>query len=147
MDLKQVEALIKVMKKHAVNEIELEEGDTRVRVAMGGATYSIPALSQKEPPPVSSGDWSLAPATDTSTSHNYIEVRSPFVGTFYEAASPDSAPFVKVGSKIKKGSVLCIIEAMKLMNEIESDAEGAIAKILVKNGDSVEFDQVLFYVE
>jgi len=141
MDIKKIETLIKLMKKHALYELEVEEDESRVHLvsAAGGApVYAAPA-----PSPMF--------ATDTPTLVAEVpagkELRSPFVGTFYSSPSPDAEPFVRPGQQVRKGDVLCIIEAMKIMNEIEAEMDCTIKKILVNNESPVEFDQPLFVFE
>jgi len=157
MDLNYVKKLIKLLSESGVDEIEIEEEGKRVRLAkhrgnsvvvqqpVGGtspdAPVSVPVMSASPTAPASSA------AAASSPQSQYHEVRSPIVGTFYRAPAPDAAPFVNVGSSVEPGTVLCIVEAMKLMNEIESDLSGKVAKILVENGRPVEYDQVLFMIE
>jgi acetyl-CoA carboxylase biotin carboxyl carrier protein len=151
MDLKKLEKVMELMQKYGVSEVEFDEKGLKTRVSCASNLsqtqaaapvsrpsqvmhYEAPAASHETPAP-------------TAAKSNYREVRSPFVGTYYEASSPGSEPFVKVGKKIAEGDVLCIVEAMKLMNEIEAEQSGTVVEILVKNGQAVEFDQVLFLVE
>ncbi len=160
MDLTVVKKLVKLLSESGVDEIEIEEEGKKIRIAKhahtggqvpagsvqwvtevqrGGAPMATPAPPAGAPAPPPSVS---APAPD-----NRHEVRSPIVGTFYRAPAPDAAPFVQVGSTIQPGMVLCIVEAMKLMNEIESDIGGTIVQILAENGQPVEYDQALFVVE
>ncbi len=155
MDLKYVKQLLEMVEKSGVNEIELEEKGQKIRITksaphtMVSSPYQLtapmpaPAVAPaaSPAPPAASKP---APAPDAK---KYHEVKSPIVGTFYRSPSPDAAPYVEVGSKVKQGGVLCIVEAMKLMNEIESDIAGTIVKINVENGKPVEYGQVLFLVE
>lgn len=155
MDLKYVKQLLEMVEKSGVNEIELEEKGNKIRITksapqnmMSAPAYqmampSAPAASAA-PAPAAAPAAAKAPAADTK---NYNEVKSPIVGTFYRSPSPDAAPYVEVGAKVKQGQVLCIVEAMKLMNEIECDTTGTIVKINVENGKPVEYGQVLFLVE
>jgi acetyl-CoA carboxylase biotin carboxyl carrier protein len=157
MDLNLVRKLVKLLSESDVDEIEIEEEGKKVRIAKHPSRFAIapqagPFVSMPEAPrpaapaasaPVAVAETPQAPAP----SANLHEVRSPIVGTFYRAPAPDAAPFVQVGSEVQPGSVLCIIEAMKLMNEIESDAAGTVVKVLVENGQPVEYDQVLFILE
>ncbi len=153
MDLKKLEKVMELMQKYGVSEVEFDEKGLKTRVSCAsaanqmqvGTPISRPAqVMHYEVPATSTDAGSSAP---TSAKSNYREIRSPFVGTYYEAASPGAEPFVKVGKKIAEGDVLCIVEAMKLMNEIEAEQSGTVVEILVKNGQAVEFDQVLFLVE
>jgi len=153
MDLTYVKKLIKLLSESGVDEIEIEEEGKRVRLTKRGRSpvdaqqpvtvpaNAIPAV------PVNPLPAPQAPQAAAPPAGNFREIRSPIVGTFYRAPAPDAAPFVNVGSVVEPGTVLCIVEAMKLMNEIESDVSGTIAKILVENGRPVEYDQVLFLVE
>lgn len=115
--------------------IELVKGDVRLVVERGAAVAAAPATSVALPPVV---------ATAAPNAKDTIIVKSPIVGTFYAAPAPDAPPFASVGQRVKKGQVLCIIEAMKMMNEIESDADGAVSRVLVENGALVEYGQALF---
>lgn len=151
MDLKYVKQLLELIEKSTVNEIEVEEKGQKIRITKSAPQTVISAPYQMGMPsalasaPVATQSASIpAPATD---SKKYHEVKSPIVGTFYRYPSPDASAYVEVGSKVKQGSVLCIVEAMKLMNEIESDTAGTIVKINVENGKPVEYGQVLFLVE
>jgi len=161
MDLTYIKKLIKLLSDSGVDEIEVEEEGKRIRLVKR-STNSVgvhPAGNPAEtgssatvPRSVASASGSTpltAPAgsAEAATSTKYQEIKSPIVGTFYRAPAPDAAPFIEVGSQIEAGTVLCIVEAMKLMNEIESDVSGKIAKILVENGQPVEYDQALFLVE
>jgi acetyl-CoA carboxylase biotin carboxyl carrier protein len=154
MDLNYVKKLVKLLSESNVDEIEIEEDGKKVRlVKRGGAVQALPApgvphTSQEvvvPPPPAPQPLHIVAPASPPSAP--YYEIKSPIVGTFYRAPAPDAAPFVQVGAMVEPGSVLCIVEAMKLMNEIESDVAGKIVKIMVENGQPVEYDQTLFLVE
>ena len=157
MDLNYVKRLMKLLSESEVDEIEIEEEGKRIRLARHAAT--APGVPAWYPPsgvnpvavqgvPVTSpsvASPSALPPSPEGAGHH--EIKSPIVGTFYRAPSPDAVPFVQVGSSIQPGTALCIIEAMKLMNEIEADVAGKIVKILVENGQPVEYDQTLFLVE
>ena len=157
MDLNLVRKLVKLLSESDVDEIEIEEEGKKIRIAKHPSrfatapqvapVYPVPESSRPPAPaataPVLASEGQPGPAP----SANIHEVRSPIVGTFYRAPAPDAAPFVQVGSEVQPGNVLCIIEAMKLMNEIESDAAGKVVKVLVENGQPVEYDQVLFILE
>ncbi|MHB1049345.1 MAG: acetyl-CoA carboxylase biotin carboxyl carrier protein [Bacteroidota bacterium] len=154
MDLKYVKQLLEILEKSTVNEIEVEEKGHKIRITKAVShAASLPAFPHQVVMPApnvapvvahGAADQTAAAPADTK---KYHEVKSPIVGTFYRAPSPDAAPYVDIGSKIKQGSVLCIVEAMKLMNEIESDITGTIVKVNVENGKPVEYGQVLFLVE
>ena len=159
-DLNYIKKLLKILETGEINEIEIEEEGTRVRVVKSKPqeaaqapqmfTYSAPPMHQA---PQAAAPVAAAPkeeekkAAPAPTGKEMIEVRSPIVGTFYTAPSPNADPYVTVGQQVSKGNILCIIEAMKLMNEIECEYEGKISKILVENAQPVEYNQVLFLVE
>jgi len=157
MDLNYVRKLVKLLSDSAVDEIEIEEEGKKVRVAKNphpAPVYQAPFPSQGAPPPPPGSPPPQPPPAEPGTAPPPAaaqaalhEIKSPIVGTFYRSPAPDAAPFVQVGSVIRPGSVLCIVEAMKLMNEIEADVDGKIAKIMVENGQPVEYDQTLFLVE
>jgi acetyl-CoA carboxylase biotin carboxyl carrier protein len=159
MDLNYVKKLVKLVAESGVDEIEIEEEGKRVRIAKNraqtvgappvapapaGMEVAVPAPQVQAAAMATAAAPASAPGVHTPTLH---KVRSPIVGTFYRAPAPDASPFVQVGSQVRAGSVLCIVEAMKLMNEIESDVSGTIVNILVENGQPVEYDQPLFLVE
>jgi acetyl-CoA carboxylase biotin carboxyl carrier protein len=164
MNLDDIQRLIKMVDESGLDEMTIEEGEFKLTLkkaveppaspAMGAMPMMMPpqyfspqqAQPTQAPPPVAK-PAEAPPTAPVDTGKKYKEIRSPMVGTFYRAPAPDANPYVQVGDTISKGKVLCIIEAMKLMNEIESDVDGKIVKILVENGKPVEFDQVLFLVE
>jgi acetyl-CoA carboxylase biotin carboxyl carrier protein len=157
MDLNYVRKLVKLLSESAVDEIEIEEEGKKIRVAKNphaAPVYTAPYPPQAAPPPgpgtslpqASFPEAGVQPAPPVTTTP-FHEIKSPIVGTFYRSPAPDAAPFIQVGSVIRPGAVLCIIEAMKLMNEIEADVAGKIVKIMVENGQPVEYDQTLFLVE
>lgn len=161
MDAKELRAILDAVAKTDVNELTLETGDYKLSVKRGGAvvmqTVSAPPVQYAPPPqmlqaPPAEASPSVAKvevaatATASAPASNLLEITAPIVGTFYSASSPDTPAFVKVGDKVEPGKVLCIIEAMKLMNEIEAEMSGTIAEILVKNEEPVEYGQVLFRV-
>jgi acetyl-CoA carboxylase biotin carboxyl carrier protein len=140
MDLVQIEELIRVMRKHRVGEIEFEDAEIKLAVRFHPAGVALaPVVSAA---PVAAGSAGPAPVAAPSGA----VVKSPMVGTFYRAAKPGSPPFASVGDRVSVGQPLCIIEAMKLMNELESDVAGVIEEILVDNGQPVQFGQALFRV-
>jgi acetyl-CoA carboxylase biotin carboxyl carrier protein len=154
MDLNYVKKLVKLLSESDVDEIEIEEEGKKIRVAKnapsGGTLYGgqqMMAVPQMQAAPAPAAAVPAAAAPAPSLPSNVHEIKSPIVGTFYRSPSPDASPFVQVGSAIQAGTVLCIVEAMKLMNEIEADTAGKIVKIMVENGQPVEYDQVLFLVE
>ncbi|HHW89335.1 MAG TPA: acetyl-CoA carboxylase biotin carboxyl carrier protein [Clostridiales bacterium] len=142
MELKKIKELAKILKDYDLNIIDICEGDSKIRLEKC-ANYA----PQETPQPVV-----VAPPVTEDTAPQEVdfneikEIKSPMVGVFYQASSPDSPPYVKIGDKIKKGDVLCIIEAMKLMNEIVAEFDGEIVDICAKNGEIVEYGQTLFKV-
>ena len=149
MDLAYVKKLVRILEHSGVDEIEIEEEGLRIRVARGSQNNAHPA-SIVAPQQVHAQALSAAPAAAVAAAPAeaaHHEVKSPIVGTFYRAPAPDADPYVEVGQVVQPKTVLCIIEAMKLMNEIESDAGGRIVKILVENGQPVEYNQTLFLIE
>jgi acetyl-CoA carboxylase biotin carboxyl carrier protein len=154
MDLNYVRKLVKLLSESAVDEIEIEEEGKKIRVAKNPhpapvyqgqfASPSAPPSPAGVPAPQASLPDPAPPPVPAAKLH---EIRSPIVGTFYRSPAPDAAPFVQVGSVIRPGAVLCIVEAMKLMNEIEADVDGKIVKVMVENGQPVEYDQTLYLVE
>jgi len=163
MDLRYVKKLVKLLTESQIDEIEVEEDGKKVRVTKNRdhatsahqvavtppmhVTVPSPAVIPLVPEQPLAPPAGPVEAPSAPPELAYHEIKSPIVGTFYEARAPDSAPFVEVGSIIQPGTVLCIVEAMKLMNEIESDVSGKIAKIIAKNGQPVEYGEALFLVE
>ncbi len=148
LDLKELRRLLRLLEKRNIAEFEIEDEKMRLRVVRGGVRAAPAGAPLVEVTPVAVASAAAAaplpakPAADA----NLAYVTSPFVGTFYRSPSPDAPPFVEVGSAIREGQALCIVEAMKLMNEIEADTAGTIVEILVENGKPVEFGQKLFKV-
>ena len=158
MDLKLVKNLLDLISESEVNEVSIEEGDFKLKVKKQSDApqqtlqYAMPAQQQAPQPAQQGAPVQAQPDTSGSDAGSGSQpegevVKSPIVGTYYEAPSPDSDPFIKVGDKVKKGQALCIVEAMKIMNEIEAEFDGTIQKILVNNGQPVEFDQPLFIIK
>ena len=149
-DVKKVRRLVELMKEHDLAEIDLRQGEQRIRLRRGAeATVSGGGSVAYQPPPsapVSSGAASPA-APPAGEDVNLQVIKSPMVGTFYSAANPESPPFVKVGDHVGPETVVCIIEAMKVFNEIPAEVSGQIAAVLVENGAPVEFNQPLFKVQ
>jgi acetyl-CoA carboxylase biotin carboxyl carrier protein len=148
MDLRKLKTLIELVETSGIAELEIQEGEERVRITRAGAQppstvtfHAAPAAAA--PSPVATASPAAEPATPASEGH---VVKSPMVGTFYRSASPGARPFVEIGDTVNPGDTLCIVEAMKLMNEIEADAAGAIKAILVENGQAVEYGQSLFVI-
>ncbi len=159
-DLNYIKKLIKIIDSCDINEIEIDEEGTKIRVVKSKPSQNeVPQVIHYAPPPsaqimpaAAAAPEAVQPKTEkpaekAPAKENLIEVRSPIVGTFYRSPSPNADPYVQVGQKIGVGTVLCIIEAMKLMNEIESEVSGTISKILVENAQPVEYNQVLFLIE
>ncbi|MBE7641496.1 MULTISPECIES: acetyl-CoA carboxylase biotin carboxyl carrier protein [Salegentibacter] len=167
MDLKEIQNLIKFVAKSGASEVKLETGDVKItirtgsdeketivqQVPMGGQMPQMPAQVQPQQPhaPAPSQEESAPQQKESKSAaeddSKYITVKSPIIGTFYRKPSPDKPTFVEVGDSVKEGDVLCVIEAMKLFNEIESEVSGKIVKVLVDDASPVEFDQPLFLVD
>lgn len=159
-DLNYIKKLIKLLESGDVNEIEIDEEGTKIRLVKNRPSENSSPQYISYPPPQMHSQHTSSEAsevyaqkddekteTKAPAKDNLLEVRSPIVGTFYRAPSPNADPYVQVGNPVQKGAVLCIIEAMKLMNEIESEVSGKIVKIMVENAQPVEYNQVLFLVE
>ena len=151
MDLRKLKKLIDLVQESGISELEVNEGEERVRIVKYPGTPVIHPSSMPIVAPPMSGPPAGAPSpvapAPAGDEDDRKTVKAPMVGTFYRAASPGAQPFVEVGQAVKVGDTLCIIEAMKLMNEIESDLAGTIQAILVENGQPVEYGQPLFVVE
>jgi acetyl-CoA carboxylase biotin carboxyl carrier protein len=151
MDLRKLKTLIDLVSESGISELEVNEGEDRVRIVNAGSpapagqvVYANPAPAQAmQAAPVAAA---VAPVAEEVPAETGFVARSPMVGTFYRAPNPESPDFVKVGDTVKVGQTLCIIEAMKLLNEIESEQAGVIKQILCENGQGVEFDQPLFII-
>jgi acetyl-CoA carboxylase biotin carboxyl carrier protein len=148
MDLRKLKKLIDLVQESGIAELEVTEGEERVRIvrAGGGVREAIvttaPAPATAAPP-----ERAAAPAAEVPAAVEGHAVKSPMVGTFYRASAPDAKPYVEVGDAVKAGQTICIIEAMKLMNEIECDKDGVVKAILVENGQPVEYGEPLFVIE
>lgn len=158
MKFSEIKQLIKVVEKSEIDEIEIVEEGNRIRISKNSHSKLPPVLSQGESvilstPRVVTPEVTVTPEAKTTPvapaedTEKLEKVCSPMVGTFYRAPAPDADPYVEVGDHVKVGQTLCIIEAMKLMNEIQSEISGTIRKILVENAQPVEYDQVLFLIE
>lgn len=162
MDIKDIQELLKFINRSTLTDVEIEQKDFRLRIQRKpeGIVYAqAPVMQQmvqpqmqhiiQESAPATPGTPALpaAEAAPVEVNKNLKEFRAPFIGTFYRSSGPDKEPFVKVGDSITKGKVLGVIEAMKLFNEIESDFDGKVVKILVENAQPVEYDQPLFLIE
>jgi acetyl-CoA carboxylase biotin carboxyl carrier protein len=158
MDLKDIQNLIKFVAKSGANEVKLEMEDIKITIKTGtGKTEttivqqapiaSIPAMQVQDQTSNAVGISTVSPASSTDEDSKFVVIKSPIIGTFYRKPSPDKPLFVEVGSTINEGDTVCIIEAMKLFNEIESEVSGKIVKVLVDDATPVEFDQPLFLVD
>ncbi|WP_437881723.1 acetyl-CoA carboxylase biotin carboxyl carrier protein [Pseudomonas sp. LRF_L74] len=153
MDIRKVKKLIELLEESGIDELEIKEGEESVRISRHGKQVAAPVYAAAPAPvaaPVAAAPVAAAVATadaaPAAAKLNGHVVRSPMVGTFYRAASPTSGNFVEVGQTVKKGDILCIVEAMKMMNHIEAEASGTIESILGENGQPVEYDQPLFTI-
>lgn len=147
MNLKEIREILDLLKGSDINEFELGRGDSVLKLRRGPAHVPPPASQLPQPPPAAARPAEEPPTSaKTPAKPEYKEIVSPIVGTFYRAPAPDAAPFVEVGTRVVKGQVLCIVEAMKIMNQIESDTTGTIAAILVENAQPVAYGQPLFHV-
>ncbi len=154
MDIRKVKKLIELLKESGVGEIEINEGEDSVRISREPTIKSIPnnesqPLMQPEniEIPEEKSASSAKKKKNPSLNQNEFEVLSPMVGTFYACPSPEAPPYIQVGDHVKKGDTLCIIEAMKMMNQIEADVSGNIKSIRIQNGDPVEYDQIIFVID
>jgi acetyl-CoA carboxylase biotin carboxyl carrier protein len=159
MDIRKVKKLIELLEESGISEIEIKEGEESVRISRHPTgvmhTFSAPAYSTPMAATAAAGvaagiasATAAGPAPAAAATHSPDSlVTAPMVGTFYSAPAPGAKAFVEIGSEVKPGDVLCIIEAMKMMNQIESDKAGRVVSVLVKNGDPVEFGQTLFIIE
>ncbi|MFC6097706.1 acetyl-CoA carboxylase biotin carboxyl carrier protein [Flavobacterium qiangtangense] len=159
MDIREIQNLIKFVAKSGATEVKLEMDDIKITIKTtdGGSSetttyiqqapvsHALPQAAAPQPTAPSAPAETVAPAADDNA--KYITIKSPIIGTLYRKPSPDKAPFVEVGTSISKGDVVCVIEAMKLFNEIESEISGKIVKVLVDDSSPVEFDQPLFLVD
>jgi acetyl-CoA carboxylase biotin carboxyl carrier protein len=154
MDIRKVKKLIELLEESNINEIEIKEGEESVRISRGGsdapqvmmAPMSAPAAMVAPAPAPAAPAAAAEEAPATAPALNGHVVKSPMVGTFYRSPSPSSPAFVEVGQHVKVGDVICIVEAMKMMNQIEVDKAGVVEAILVENGQAVEFDQPLITI-
>ena len=160
MELKEIQNLIKFVAKSGVNEVHVEMGETKVTIKTGGGVVqqvvtapaaievATPAAPVAAPAPAPAVEPAPpAPAAATTENDNHITIKSPIIGTFYRKPSPDKPNFVEAGDQVNEGDVLCVVEAMKLFNEIESEVSGTIVKVLVDDSSPVEFDQPLFIID
>jgi acetyl-CoA carboxylase biotin carboxyl carrier protein len=154
MDLRKLKTLIDLVSESGISELEVNEGEDRVRIVNAGSpapagqmVYANPAPAQvMQAAPAASAPVATAPIAEAPAAETGFIAKSPMVGTFYRAPNPESPNFVNIGDTVKVGQTLCIIEAMKLLNEIESEHAGVVKEILCENGQGVEFDQPLFII-
>ncbi len=147
MDIRKIKKLIELVEESGINELEISEGEESVRISRGGSIVAAPMMQAA---PVAQAPVAQAPVANIEATAPEISghiVRSPMVGTFYASASPDAPAFAEVGTHVNAGDTLCIVEAMKMMNQIEADKSGVIKQILAQNEDAIEFDQPLFIIE
>ena len=155
MDMRKLKTLVDLVSESNISELEITEAEGKVRIVKAG--YGVPTammmpaqapmMMQAAPQQSAAPSADAAPAAEAAPVQTGHVVKSPMVGTFYRSASPGSKPFAEVGGAIKEGDPICIVEAMKIMNEIEADMTGTVSKILVENGQAVEFGQPLFIIE
>jgi len=147
MDIRKIKKLIELLEESGINELEITEGEESVRISRGGPVQHYAPMQYQAAPMQAAPAPAAAPAAPVAPAVTGYQLRSPMVGSFYRAASPTSKNFAEIGQTVKVGDTLCIVEAMKMMNQIQSDKAGTITAILVENGEPVEFDQPLFVIE
>lgn len=150
MDIRKVKKLIELLEESNIDELEIKEGEESVRISRNSGTiipqavnYQVPTVAPAPVPAAAAGAPAAAPAESVLSGH---VVQSPMVGTFYQSPSPDSAPFVKPGQQVNAGDTLCIVEAMKMMNQIKAEKSGTVGEILVSDGEPLEFDQPIMTI-
>jgi acetyl-CoA carboxylase biotin carboxyl carrier protein len=150
MDLRKLKKLIDLVQESGIAELEITEGEEKVKIVKGGGVNvsqaAVPSPALPAEPRVAAAPATPGPSAEPPAGQEGHVLKAPMVGTFYRSASPDAKPFIEVGQAIKEGQTICIIEAMKLMNEIEADASGTVKAILVENGQPVEYGQPLFII-
>ena len=154
MDIRKIKKLIELLEESGISELEIHEGEESVRISRNGPMMSIPSAPSYHyaPPPMTGMPPNAAPTAEAAPAAAPEEIsghiiKSPMVGTFYRAPSPGAKSFVEVGQQVKAGDTLCIVEAMKLLNQIESDKTGTVKQIFVENGQPVEYGEPLFVIE
>jgi|TARA_B110000977_G_scaffold41643_1_gene56154 acetyl-CoA carboxylase biotin carboxyl carrier protein len=149
MDIRKVKKLIELLEESGISEIEIKEGEESVRISRNGPSMTMPQMQYApQMAPVAAAPAAAPVAVvEAAPEVSGHTVTSPMVGTFYEAPSPGSAPFVEIGKSVKEGDTLCIIEAMKMLNQIEADKSGVVKQMVAENGQPVEFGQPLFIIE
>jgi len=149
VDLKDIKAIIDLMKKNSISEFELEREDFKIKLKRGGShaqNDDAPISTYVPPVAITTGGAIPVAIQSPSTASGELEIKSPMIGTFYRAPSPEAANYVEVGSEVNADTVVCIIEAMKVMNEIKAEVKGTVTQILVENAKPVEFGQSLFRI-
>ena len=153
MDLRKIKKLMELLEESGIAEIEVKEGEESIKISRNITSSAAPLQQMVQQPMMAPQQQATQAASqvenkkDDSSNQNRNTVNSPMVGTFYASASPESKPFVTVGQSVKKGDTLCILEAMKMMNQVQAESDGKILEILIDNAEPVEFDQPLFVVE
>jgi acetyl-CoA carboxylase biotin carboxyl carrier protein len=147
MDIRKVKKLIELLEESGIAELEIKEGEESVRISRQSTVVQQQVASAAVAPTAAAAPVAAVPTPAAALEPRGHHVKSPMVGTYYGAVSPTSEPFVVEGQQVNAGDTLCIIEAMKMMNQIESDKSGTIKKIMVENGSPVEFDEILFIIE
>jgi acetyl-CoA carboxylase biotin carboxyl carrier protein len=151
MDLRKLKTLVDLVSESNISELEITEADGKVRIVKADPARAQPAQMMQMMPalaaPVAAAAPAAAPAPAEPPAESGREIKSPMVGTFYRSSTPGGKAFVEVGDQVKEGDPICIIEAMKIMNEIDADVSGTVKRILAENGQAVEFGQVLFVIE
>jgi len=155
MDINEIKKLIKVFENAKVTELSIQEGDLKIKISKNGSTNPSTVLPQTFPIEMPAINSQIVESTSSEVgasiekkeNENFHIINSPIVGTFYRAPAPDADPYIQVGDSVSEGSVMCIVEAMKLMNEIECDVSGKIVEVLIEDGTPVEFNQPLFKIE
>ena len=142
MDIRKVKKLIELLEESGLSEIEITEGDDKVRISK----QTTVAKSSNDNANDTNGDFEHSVTATPLPKNGFHEVKAPMIGTYYQASEPNAEAFVKVGDPVSEGDTVCIIEAMKMMNKIECDVDGIVERILVQNGDPVEYDEVLFLI-
>ena len=151
MDLRKLKKLIDLVEESGIAELEITEGEEKVKIVKSAVTLPaavapLAIAHAASAPPAAAPTPAGAPVEPVTAGHQGHAVKSPMVGTFYRTPSPDAKPFIEVGQSVKEGQIICIIEAMKLMNEIECDKSGTVSAVLVENGQPVEYGQPLFII-
>jgi len=152
-DIDRIRQIVELMEQHELNEVDLQQGDDRIKLTRGGTVAAMPPMmapapAMAPPPPPAAPPAPAEPvATDSAAAPGTITINSPMVGTFYSRPNPESEPFVQVGSVIREDTVICIVEAMKVFNEIPAECRGKIVEVLVQDNQAVDFGKPLFRVE